>query len=65
MLITLLLTSGKRHPYKIDLKYLKKRGVSVDENDPWNLPVVRLKELILRDWREGELFLTWVLECGS
>ena len=52
--LTLLLTSGKRHPYKIDAKYLRKRGVSVEENNPWNLPVVKLKELILRDWREGE-----------
>ncbi|KIW06979.1 hypothetical protein, variant [Verruconis gallopava] len=54
VLITLLLTTGKRHPYKIDARYLRKRNVSVEENNPWNLPVQTLKELILRDWREGE-----------
>jgi hypothetical protein len=55
VLITLLLTTGRRHPYKIDAKYLRKRNVTVEDNDPWNLPVQALKELILRDWREGEL----------
>jgi hypothetical protein len=58
VLITLLLTTGKRHPYKIDAKYLRKRNVTVEDNDPWNLPVQTLKELILRDWREGELDFT-------
>ncbi|KAF2842335.1 hypothetical protein M501DRAFT_1013684 [Patellaria atrata CBS 101060] len=52
LMITLLLTSGARHPYKIDEKYLKKRGVNVEEMDPRNLSVYQLKELIWRDWRE-------------
>jgi hypothetical protein len=62
VLITLLLTTGKRHPYKIDAKYLRKRNVTVEDNDPWNLPVQTLKELILRDWRDGELERTLELE---
>jgi hypothetical protein len=52
--ITLLLTTGARHPYKIDEKYLKKRNVQVEANDPYNISVYTLKELIWRDWREGE-----------
>lgn len=50
----LLLTTGARHPYKIDGKYLKKRNVEVEEMDPYNISVYTLKELIWRDWREGE-----------
>ncbi|KAA8570638.1 hypothetical protein EYC84_000036 [Monilinia fructicola] len=58
LVITLLLTSGARHPYKIDEKYLTKRGVAipgVTENgkkDPLSISVYTLKELILREWRE-------------
>ncbi len=53
--ITLLLSStGARHPYKLDEKYLKKRNVVVEGNNPINLSLYKLKELILRDWREGE-----------
>lgn len=54
VIITLLLTSGARHPYKIDGKYLKKRSVEVEENNPFNISVYTLKELILRDWRDGK-----------
>ena len=50
--ITLLLTSGARHPFKLDNKYLAKRNVVVEDNDPFNLSVYELKELILREWRE-------------
>lgn len=51
--ITLLLSStGARHPYKLDEKYLKKRNVVVESNNPINLSLYKLKELILRDWRE-------------
>lgn len=57
--ITLLLATGARHPYRIDEKYLKKRGV--DEMDPFNVTVYKLKELILRDWRQGMAIL---LGCG-
>lgn len=52
LLITLLLTSGARHPFKLDGKYLNKRNVHVAGNDPFNLSVYKLKELILREWRE-------------
>ncbi|KAF2089110.1 hypothetical protein K490DRAFT_38645 [Saccharata proteae CBS 121410] len=52
VVITLLLTSGARHPYKIDEKYLRKRNVTVEKMDPFNISVYTLKELILRDWRE-------------
>ena len=56
--ITLMLTTGARHPYKIDEKYLFKRNVNVPgtmENgrkDPASISVYTLKELILREWRE-------------
>lgn len=54
LLITLLLISGARHPYKIDEKYLKKRNVNVDGNNPVNMSVYTLKELIWREWRDGK-----------
>jgi hypothetical protein len=49
----LLPSTGARHPYKIDEKYLKKRNVMVDNMDPYNISVGTLKDLIWRDWREG------------
>jgi hypothetical protein len=58
LVITLLLTSGARHPYKIDEKYLTKRNVNVPgvtesgKKDPFSISVYTLKELILREWRE-------------
>ncbi|KNG51497.1 ubiquitin protein [Stemphylium lycopersici] len=52
LVIMLLLTSGSRHPYKIEEKYLKKRNVKVENMDPYNISVYTLKELIWRDWRE-------------
>ena len=51
--ITLLLTTGARHPFRLDQRYLKKRNVEVDGNNPINMSFYKLKELILRDWREG------------
>lgn len=54
LMITLLLTNGARHPYKIDEKYLKKRNISVDEDNPINMSTYTLKELIWREWREGK-----------
>ncbi len=51
-MMTLLLTSGARHPFKLDTKYLQKRNVDVQGNDPFNLSVYKLKELILREWRD-------------
>ena len=56
--ITLLLPTGARHPYRIDEKYLSKRNVEIPENDdagkkdPFSISVYKLKELILREWRE-------------
>jgi hypothetical protein len=58
LVITLLLTSGARHPYKIDEKYLTKRNVNIPgtteggKKDPFSISVYTLKELILREWRE-------------
>ncbi|KAF2704482.1 ubiquitin-like protein [Pleomassaria siparia CBS 279.74] len=52
VVIMLLLTTGARHPYKIDEKYLKKRNITIDAMDPYNISVYTLKELIWRDWRE-------------
>ncbi|TWU76569.1 hypothetical protein ED733_007911 [Metarhizium rileyi] len=55
--ITLLLTSGSRHPYKIDAKYLTRRNIAVPEEtesgqpDPFSISIYTLKELILREWR--------------
>lgn len=50
--VTLLLTSGARHPFKLDNKYLNKRNVEVPGGDPFGLSVYKLKELILREWRD-------------
>ncbi|KAI1413769.1 hypothetical protein F5Y13DRAFT_188739 [Hypoxylon sp. FL1857] len=56
--IMLLLTTGARHPFRIDEKYLSKRNVTVTGKtedgkvDPFSITVYTLKELILRDWRK-------------
>lgn len=56
--IMLLLTTGARHPFRIDEKYLTKRNVTVTGKtedgklDPSSITVYTLKELILRDWRK-------------
>ncbi len=56
LFITLLLSrTGARHLYKLDEKYLRKRNVAVDGNNPINISLYKLKELILRDWRDGEI----------
>ena len=54
LVITLLLTSGSRHPFKIDGKYLRKQSVNVENNDPFAMSVYTLKELIWREWRSGK-----------
>lgn len=54
LVITLLLITGARHPFKIDGKYLKKRGVNVENHDPFSMSVYTLKELIWREWRAGK-----------
>lgn len=53
--ITLLLTTGARHPFTIDGKYLQKRSVNVENYDPFAMSVYTLKELIWREWRSGKL----------
>ena len=55
--ITLMLTSGARHPYKIDEKYLKNRKVDIGKEgetgfDPRDISCYKLKELIWTDWRQ-------------
>jgi hypothetical protein len=54
VIMLLLPSTGARHPYKIDERYLKRRNVTVDDMDPYNINVYTLKELIWRDWREGK-----------
>jgi hypothetical protein len=51
--ITLLLTTGARHPFTIDGKYLRKQSVNVENYDPFAMSVYTLKELIWREWRSG------------
>ena len=50
-----MLTTGARHPYKIDEKYLKNRNAEVRTPDgaldPRGLSGYKLKELIWTDWR--------------
>ncbi|KAL2861257.1 uncharacterized protein BJX67DRAFT_312600 [Aspergillus lucknowensis] len=50
--IVLLLITGTRHPFKIDGNYLRKRGISVDNDDPFAMSVYTLKELIWRAWQD-------------
>jgi hypothetical protein len=53
--ISLMLTTGARHPYKIDEKYLRNRKVTAlnadGEFDPKAISGYQLKELIWTDWR--------------
>ncbi|KAJ5757779.1 uncharacterized protein N7511_006473 [Penicillium nucicola] len=51
LVITLLLTTGSRHPFTIDGNYLRKRSVNVENSDPFLMSVYTLKELIWREWR--------------
>lgn len=53
LLLNILLTSGGKHPFKLDGKYLRKREVNVADNDPFSMSVYTLKELIWREWRSG------------
>ncbi|BCS29458.1 uncharacterized protein APUU_71028A [Aspergillus puulaauensis] len=50
--IVLLLITGTRYPIKIDANYLRKRDITVDNNDPFAMSVYTLKELIWRSWQE-------------
>jgi|SRR5579871_3450744 len=58
VMITLLLPTGARHPFKIDERYLRKRNVTVEGMNPLNISVYTMKELIWRDWREGKILLS-------
>lgn len=55
LVITLLLTTGSRHPFTIDGKYLRKRAIDVENHDPFAMSVYTLKELIWREWRSGKI----------
>jgi hypothetical protein len=63
--IVLLLITGTRHPFKIDANYLRKREVSVENNDPFAMSVYTLKELIWRAWQEGMRRASWSNEMHS
>lgn len=54
LILTLLLHTGARHLFMINDKYLRKRNITVMDNNPINLSVYTLKELIWRDWRDGK-----------
>lgn len=53
--ITLMLTTGARHPYTISSKYLASRKVTALDGhgnfDPREMSAYKLKELIWTDWR--------------
>lgn len=51
LMLNLLLLTGARHPFNLDAAYLAKRNVQAQGNDPFNLSVYKVKELILREWR--------------
>lgn len=53
--VTLLLTSGARHPLIIDGKYLRKHSTKVPRYDPFEMSVYTLKELIWKEWRPGKM----------
>ncbi|KAF3026837.1 hypothetical protein E8E14_015000 [Neopestalotiopsis sp. 37M] len=56
-ILIIIPSTGNRHPFKINEKYLKKRNVNVTgvtedgKMDPFSITVYTLKELILREWR--------------
>ncbi|KAK6189521.1 hypothetical protein LQW54_013191 [Pestalotiopsis sp. IQ-011] len=56
-ILIIIPSTGNRHPFKINEKYLKKRNVNVTgvtedgKVDPFSITVYTLKELVLREWR--------------
>lgn len=62
--IVLLLISGTRYPIKIDSNYLRKRDITVDNNDPFAMSVYTLKELIWRSWQEGRIVMKIMVHSG-
>lgn len=55
MLLTLLLTTGPRYPFRITMGDLKKKDIQVTNDDPYQINIKTLKGLILDGWREGWL----------
>ena len=51
--VTLLLTSGARHLFHIDARFLRKESISAPNDDPFEMSVYALKELIWGDWHSG------------
>ncbi|KAK9417691.1 hypothetical protein SUNI508_01448 [Seiridium unicorne] len=56
-ILIIIPSTGNRHPFRINEKYLKKRNVNVTgvtedgKMDPFSITVYTLKELVLREWR--------------
>lgn len=61
--VTLLLPSGKRYPYTLNAKYLRKRKevVTVQDDDPSKVTVYFMKLLLLHDWKEGTCATTLIV----
>ncbi|KAI9715005.1 MAG: hypothetical protein M1828_001112 [Chrysothrix sp. TS-e1954] len=59
VLVTLMLTTGSRYSFRIDPKYLKRRNIGAqdEDKDPWEISVYTMKELLWRDWRDGQCLL--------
>lgn len=53
LLLTLLLTTGPRYPFRVAMGDLRKRDVQVTDDDPYQISIKMLKELILDGWRQG------------
>ncbi|KAH6660770.1 hypothetical protein BKA67DRAFT_530857 [Truncatella angustata] len=57
-ILIIIPTTGNRHPFRINEKYLTKRNVNVTgvtedgKMDPFSITVYTLKELVLREWRK-------------
>ena len=62
--ITILVISGGRHPFLIDQKYLQRTNTNVAQNDPYQMSVYTLKEMIFREWRSGECLILRLLRSS-
>lgn len=51
--ISLLLTTGTRHPMALTRNYLRKRNMLPDDEDPFSITVYQLKQMIWNDWKPG------------
>ena len=61
LMITLLMTTGGKFSIRINKNYLRKHTIDTQDDDPYNLSIHTLKELIHRDWREGTMQIHRVL----